>query len=401
MNPIYLSQPEITTNLEYMIGIRSYIMQMNKIFFGDFDSLLREAPSHEDKLWAISRDNPYCPLSKFIGNDKAVRKLQAVAYDALGKDNHLCREISFSIFGPASSGKTTLVRLFSKTVGLPFIEFGPQIKNCEEIFKGLERVLAIEGVPLVEFRKKDYFEVPPCVVFIDEIHAVQDGVIQGLLKATEYNDAILITEKGKTINCKNVCWMIATTDEGMLFDAFRSRFSSLWLSYLGNKDIAKIVHLSLPEIPLDACELIAFFNSRVPRKALEFARYARIVKQMQSDDSWESVIKKVAIDEGIDELGMQAIHRRVLEALANSPVANSRMPVVVGRKKEEVSRYVMPWLLAATEESQPYVKVTNKGYELTEYGINQCLARKIVGSQVRKHIVNNTNNDCIVQRLVV
>jgi Holliday junction resolvasome RuvABC ATP-dependent DNA helicase subunit len=364
-------------------------MQRKKYFFGEYDDLDRQEPTHEDRLWAVDRNNPNCPFSRFVGNDKAIKKLQAVAYDALGHYNHLCREISFSIFGPPSSGKTTLVKMFAKLIELPFVEFSPKIKSCDDMLSEMERVLAMDGVPLIEFRRKNYFELPPCVVFIDEIHAVPDSIIQSLLKATEYNDGMLITEKGKTVNCHDVCWVIATTDEGMLFDAFRSRFSPLLLTYLGNKDIAKIVNLANPEIPVDACSLIAFFNSRVPRKALEFARYAKIVKKMCNADAWDDVIKRVALDEGIDEFGMQSIHRKVIEALAQHPVPAGRMSIVVGRKKEEVEKYVLPWLMADTDETKSFIKVTYKGFELTDYGIEQCAIRGIMGDSLVKRMLAN------------
>lgn len=352
-------------------------MQSQRYFFGDRDRWRRKAPTHEEKLWMVDRGNPDCPLSKFVGNDKAVRKLQAVAYDALGRDNHLCREISFSIFGPASSGKTTLVRLFAETIGLPFVEFGPQVRGCDEMLKEIERVLSVENVPLVEFKRRGYFEMPPTVVFIDEIHAVTGSVIQSLLKATEYSDGVMVTESGRTVNCHDVTWMIATTDEGMLFDAFRSRFSPLNLTYLSRREIGGIVRLAHPDMPNEACERIAFYNSRVPRKALEFARYAKIVKSMSPDETWDEVIRRVASDEGIDELGMQSVHRRVIEALASSPVSRSRMPTVVGRKKEEVERYVMPWLMSDTEDGKALVRVSNRGFELTDEGVAACRNRGI------------------------
>jgi len=344
-------------------------MQRQKVFFGENDPWCRQEPTIEEKKWSVSRDNPKCPLNNFIGNDKAIKKLQAAAFTAFGHQNHLCREIAFSIFGPASSGKTTLVKLFSKTIGIPFIEFGPQIKSAEDILKEISRVLSIENTPLVEFKRRDYFELPPSVVFIDEIHAVSDNVIQSLLKATEFSDGMLVTEKGKTVNCHNVCWMIATTDEGMLFDAFRSRFSPLYLTYLSKKEIGSIVKMNYPEIPLDDCELIAFYNSRVVRKALEFARYVKMVKSMSTDRDWSDVINEVARDEGIDEFGVSKIHRSVIDALSNGAVPKNRMPIIVGRKKEEVERYVMPWLLADTEDSKALVTVSNKGYVLTDAGV--------------------------------
>ena len=52
--------------------------------------------------------------------------MQRAAYTAWGRENHCCADLSFAMVGPASSGKTTLARLFAKTVMLPFIEVAPQ-----------------------------------------------------------------------------------------------------------------------------------------------------------------------------------------------------------------------------------------------------------------------------------
>jgi len=347
-------------------------MQKQRIFFGENDPWGREEPTEQEKLWAVSRDNPDCPLNKFIGNEKAIKKLQAAAFTALGHPNHLCREIAFSIFGPASSGKTSLVKLFAETVQLPFVEFSPQVKSTDAILKEIARVLAVSNTPLLEYKRKDYFELPPSIIFFDEIHAVSDNVIQALLKATEYNDGLLVTEKNLTVDCRKVCWMIATTDEGLLFDAFRSRFSPLYLTYLNKREIGKIVNKAHPDISLEHCELIAFYNSRVPRKALEFARYVKMVKGMNPSKDWSDVINEVASDEGIDSNGISKIHRSVLEILSKGATPKNRLAIMVGRKIEEVERYVMPWLLCDTDDSKALVTVSNKGYILTSHGIELC-----------------------------
>jgi hypothetical protein len=49
-----------------------------------------------------------------------------------------------------------------------------------------------------------------------------DSIVQGLLKATEFDDSTLIAENGKTVDCYKVTWAIATTEEGRLFEAFRT-----------------------------------------------------------------------------------------------------------------------------------------------------------------------------------
>ena len=71
------------------------------------------------------------------------------------------------------------------------------------------------------------FVAPPCIVFIDEVHQLPRKVEQGLLTATEKGTHRLETETGTVLDTYHVCWMIATTDRGLLFDAFDTRFSKV------------------------------------------------------------------------------------------------------------------------------------------------------------------------------
>ena len=69
--------------------------QQQRIFFDD------TPPTNEELQQMVSRSNPKSPFSKFVGNDKSLTKLQAAAFDALGKQNHMMRDLAFAIFGPA------------------------------------------------------------------------------------------------------------------------------------------------------------------------------------------------------------------------------------------------------------------------------------------------------------
>lgn len=354
-------------------------MQDYRVFFGEDDPLKLPMPTLEERQWAVSRENPSCPLSKFVGNEKALKKLQAAAFDALGKPDHLCRELAFALFGPASSGKTTLAKMYAVMVQLPFIEISPKsVKTMEDIFREIERVLKVEGVPLVEIHGRKHYILPPCVIFLDEVHAFSNSVIQGLLKPTEYNDGVMITEDGKTINCFNVCWMLATTEEGKLFDAFHTRFSPVNLKYLTRKEIAKIIGLANPDFPVDVCELVAHYNSKIPRKALEFARYMKLIHQMNPCRSWSDVAKEVATDEGIDEHGMHEKVLEILKALGKGPIARNRMVTVSNCKAEALDKFIMPQLLVGTDDCDPLVTVSSKGFTITEAGKAELLKRGLV-----------------------
>lgn len=351
-------------------------VQYQRYFFGGRDN--KAGPSESEKLEAVSRDNPKSPFSRFIGNDKAVRKLQTAAYVALGHPNHEMRDLAFSVFGPSSSGKTTLVRLYAETVELPYVEVSPkQIKSLDDLFKEFSRVLSEANFPLVEV-KPSHYTIPPTVVLIDEVHALSNNVVQGLLKATEYNDGIMATETGKIVNTQHITWFIATTDEGKLFDAFRTRFSPLVLQLLNKREVSRIVKLAHPELSQEVCDTVAHYNSRVPRKALEFARYMKMFKLMYRHLSWDAVAKQVALDEGIDEYGMHEVHLKILRALGQGPIARNRISLVAGRKEEEVEKFILPWLLVATDDQPALVNVKSKGYTITEAGLTELDKRGIL-----------------------
>ena len=345
-------------------------------FYGENDPKRRSEPTDEQKRHLINRDNSQSAFSKFIGNDKAVRKLQAAAFKALSDPRHMMRDLAFAIYGPASAGKTTLAKLYANVVELPFCEISPkQVRKMDDVFNLVNSVLAPYDIALVG--NGNHYRLPPCVIFLDEVHALCDNVIQGLLKATEYNDAVMATESGRILDCKFATWFIATTDEGRLFDAFKTRFSPVHLNYLTKAEIAKIVKLANPYLEDSVCDLVAHYNGRIPRKALEFARYMNIVRMMNNGMSWEDIARQVADDEGIDEWGMHELHLKVLKALAGGPVASKRIPAILGRKKEEVEGYIMPVLMCATDDQPSLVSVSSKGYVLTDAGVEELRKRGI------------------------
>lgn len=343
--------------------------QLQKIFF-------QNEPSHEEKEAKVGfGNNPNSPFSKFIGNSKAIFKLQTAAFAALGRPNHLMRDLNFAILGPSSAGKTTLARIYADTVELPFIEISPKsIITLKSLFKKVREVLANEGIPLIE-EIANHYVLPPLVIFIDEVHALATNMIQGLLKPIEYDDTSMVLENGITVNTYNVTWIIATTDVGKLDDAFRNRFTEINLEYLNKKDVAKIVKLAHPDIPDNICELISHYNSRVPRKALEFARFVKMAKKMTQKD-WEETTNQMAENEGIDKHGMSRVHLKVLKAIGERPVAKNRIGIIAGVKNQEAEKYIMPWMLSSTDDQPALVCVTDEGYCLTEYGQEQLKLRK-------------------------
>lgn len=337
--------------------------------------------SDQEKRMLVDGTDKSSPFYYFVGNENAIKKVKVAAYSALGKKNRQMSELAFSVFGPSSSGKTKLPRTYADVVELPYIEISPKaVKELKDVISHVEPVLENDNIPLKS--PNNFYTIPPCIIFLDEVHALSNYMVQGLLKATENQDGILATEDKNFYDCSKVTWFIATTDEGKLFDAFRTRFTPIQLRYLSRKEISRIVYLSYSGLTESACDLVSHYNSRIPRKALEFARYCKMYSEMYPELDIEQVIHNVAKDEGIDEHGMRSEHFQVLCALQNGPVSKSRIGIVLNKKEEEVERYIMPWLLADTEDQSALVTVTNKGYVITDCGLEELSKRGVENEKV-------------------
>jgi Holliday junction resolvasome RuvABC ATP-dependent DNA helicase subunit len=307
---------QIPTNIIKSRDENGNINQTEFIFFPE-DSV---PPSAANRSWRVSRDNVSCPLNRFIGNDAAVRRLARSAFVAMEKYNHCCSDMSFALLGPSSTGKTTLARLFAETVDIPFVEISPKsVSNpmdvlikiaevCEtsyvETFEGtysleLVRVRPADGSP--PSPKMNYFWLPPMIVFLDEIHALNNTIIQALLKATEKSDSIFDTGDW-LVNTSNVCWMIATTDRGKLLEAFDTRFTKLFLNLYSTDEMAQIIQLANKDLDFDVCKLVAHYGGRVPGETLAFATEMKREREMNPDDSWDDVAGRIAEESGIDHL---------------------------------------------------------------------------------------------------
>jgi Holliday junction resolvasome RuvABC ATP-dependent DNA helicase subunit len=333
--------------------------------------------SREERRWAVSADNPDFPLNRFIGNREAVRRLSRAVFSALGEENRCCADYSFAICGPASTGKTYLAKLFAESVGVPFVTIEPQsVRRVQDIFDEICRVCGeySEHLRIVPNGDGGYI-LPPMVVFIDEVHNLRKGVVQGLLKATEPNDRSMVTEDGLMVNTENVCWMIATTDRGDLFDAFDTRFQKVNLRLYTKREMARIIKMNNPDWEDEVCLLVAKYNSHVPREALAFARDMRVEHEMNGDVSWKETAKIVAKDHGIDRWGMTESRVEVLKALGQRAISAAQLQYVVHVKEDELRKFVMPPLLARTPGQEPLVTVSTRGYTITLGGISELEKR--------------------------
>ena len=357
--------------------------------------------------------NNECPFYYWVGNGSAIRRLSRTLFAALNRPTHESCDASFAFLGPASTGKTTLARAYAKILGLPFVEIQPKsvTKVLDVVTKVAEAVIPFgfelldqqtEQNRIAEYTKKRVGSdnscsqtsrlqesclhilqgekdcdilLPPCVIFIDEVHALKDNIVQGLLNALESNDRMMQTEPvGKdgqswTVDCSKVCWMVATTERGQLFGPFDSRFTKIQLDYYTREEMAEIVHLNNKDFSDEVCHLVAKFAGYIPREALDFAKEMRAEKNLSDDKTWEEAALQVADDRGVDETGMSRKSLKILTALGQGAVSKGRLATEARCGQEELEKYVLPMLMSDLTGDPAFVTICSKGCCLTEAGL--------------------------------
>lgn len=335
--------------------------------------------SHKERRWAVHPENPDFALNRFIGNEEAIRRLSRAVFSALGEENRCCSDYSFAICGSASTGKTYLAKLFAESLAIPFVSVEPQsVRSVHDIFEEVCKACASHSEKLSIVPSDDgTYMLPPMVIFIDEVHNLRKSVVQGLLKATEPNDRSMVTEEGLQVDTSNVCWMIATTDRGDLFDAFDTRFQKVNLRLYTREEMARIIRMNNPDWCDEVCLIVAKYNSHVPREALAFARDMRVEHEMNGGASWGDAARIVADDHGIDRWGMTNARVEVIKALGQRPISAIQLQYVVHVKEDELRKFVMPPLLARTPDQEPLVTVSTRGYTITLAGIAELEKRDL------------------------
>ena len=294
-------------------------------------------------------------LDEFVGQPKTKKTLGILLEAAQKRKEPIEHTL---LYGPPGLGKTSLAHILAQEMQVNIrVTSGPAIERAGDL-----------ASILTNLEEGD-------ILFIDEIHRLHKVVEETLYPAMEDFALDMVIGKGPSartlrLDLPKFTIVGATTRVGLLSSPLRDRFGVIHkLEYYSHEELAHIIvrtsQLLEVEIDLLLAKLIAARSRGTPRIANKLLKRVRDVAQVKNS----RVITPTIIEEAlqmleIDEMGLDAIDRKILELLVLNhkglPVGLQTISAAISEDAQTIEDMIEPYLIQCG-----FLKRTSRGRQAT------------------------------------
>lgn len=263
------------------------------------------------------------------------------------------------LYGPPGLGKTTLAGVIATEMEANLkITSGPVLERAGDL-----------AAILTSLEEND-------ILFIDEIHRLNNTVEEILYPAMEDGELDIIIGKGPSarsirIELPNFTLIGATTRAGLLSSPLRDRFGVTHrMEYYTDEELAQIIlrggQILGVGVEKDGALELASRSRGTPRIANRLLKRVRDYCEIRGNGVITKEISMKALDIlGIDSVGLDDLDRDIINAIIDNygggPVGIETLSLLLGEDRRTLEEVYEPFLVKIG-----YIKRTNRGRVVTD-----------------------------------